>query len=212
MIVHYTCFSFSFFLIWAFESTIWRKSAVHTTRLSSSSQALSFLSWHLSLGWIFISSLFLPYSFPPFPFFLPPFLLPSYHPFLLSFLFSFFSLFHPFLLLSILTLFNDAGKKMKTGGEGMTEDEMVGWHHRLNGHEFEQAPGGGDGQGSLARCSPWGRKESDMTERLNWSDPYPILPFVLYFFSFFRSIFVLYLTVDCKLLKTDFFGLAAAVF
>ena len=49
----------------------------------------------------------------------------------------------------------------------MTEDEMVGWHHRLNGHEFEQAPGGGDGQGSLARCSPWGRKESDMTERLN---------------------------------------------
>ena len=46
----------------------------------------------------------------------------------------------------------------------MTEDEMVGWHHRLNGHEFEQAPGVGDGQGGLARCSPWGHKESDMTE------------------------------------------------
>ena len=118
MIVHYTCFSFSFFLIWAFESTIWRKSAVHTTRLSSSSQALSFLSWHLSLGWIFISSLFLPSTFPPFPFFLPPFLLPSYHPFLLSFLFSFFSLFHPFLLLSILTLFKDAGKKWRQGEKG----------------------------------------------------------------------------------------------
>ena len=44
---------------------------------------------------------------------------------------------------------------------------MVGWHHRLNGHEFEQAPGVGDGQGSLACCSPWGRKESDTTERLN---------------------------------------------
>ena len=44
---------------------------------------------------------------------------------------------------------------------------MVGWHHRLNGHEFEQALGFGDGQGSLACCSPWGRKESDMTERLN---------------------------------------------
>ena len=43
---------------------------------------------------------------------------------------------------------------------------MVGWHHRLNGREFEQALGGGDGQGSLACCSPWGRKESDMTERL----------------------------------------------
>ena len=44
---------------------------------------------------------------------------------------------------------------------------MVGWHHRLNGHQFEQAPGDGDGQGSLGRCSPWGLKESDMTERLN---------------------------------------------
>ena len=46
----------------------------------------------------------------------------------------------------------------------MTEDEMVGCHHRLNGHEFEQAPGVGDGQGSLAFCSPWGRKESDTTQ------------------------------------------------
>ena len=46
----------------------------------------------------------------------------------------------------------------------MTEDEMVGWHHRLDGHEFEQAAGGGDGQGSLACGSPWGRKESDTTE------------------------------------------------
>ena len=51
--------------------------------------------------------------------------------------------------------------------EGMTEDEMVGWHHRLNGSEFEQAPGVGDGQGSLASYSPRGHKESDMTERLN---------------------------------------------
>ena len=49
----------------------------------------------------------------------------------------------------------------------MTEDEMVGWHHRLNGHEFEQASGVGDGQGGPACCSPWDRKESDMTERLN---------------------------------------------
>ena len=44
---------------------------------------------------------------------------------------------------------------------------MVGWHHRLTGHEFEQALGVGDGRGSLACCSPWGRKESDMTEQLN---------------------------------------------
>ena len=49
----------------------------------------------------------------------------------------------------------------------MTEDEMVEWHHRLDGHEFEQALGVGDGQGSLACCSPCSNKESDMTERLN---------------------------------------------
>ena len=53
----------------------------------------------------------------------------------------------------------------------MTENEMVGWHHRLNGHEFEQAPGHGEGQGSLACCkgSPplWGRRQSDTTEQLN---------------------------------------------
>ena len=49
------------------------------------------------------------------------------------------------------------------------EDEMVGWHHRLDGHLFEQALGVGDGQGSLACCSPWGRKESEMTEQLNWT-------------------------------------------
>ena len=49
----------------------------------------------------------------------------------------------------------------------MIEDEMVGWHQQLNGHEFKQAPGDGERQGSLACYSPWGRKESDMTERLN---------------------------------------------
>ena len=55
------------------------------------------------------------------------------------------------------------GKKEKE----VTEDEMVGWHHQLNGHEFEQTPGVGDGQGSLAYCSQWGRKESDTTGQLN---------------------------------------------
>ena len=49
---------------------------------------------------------------------------------------------------------------------GTTEDEMVGWHHRLNGHEFEQTPGESEGQGSLAFCSQGGHKELDMTERL----------------------------------------------
>ena len=49
----------------------------------------------------------------------------------------------------------------------MTEDEMVGWHHQLYGHEFEQALGVGDGQGSLVHSCPWSHKESEMTERLN---------------------------------------------
>ena len=62
----------------------------------------------------------------------------------------------------------DAGNDWRQEGKGVTEDEMVGWHHWLNGNEFEQAPGVGDGQGSLACYSPWGRKESDITERLNW--------------------------------------------
>ena len=50
---------------------------------------------------------------------------------------------------------------------GMTEDEMVGWHHQVNGHEFGWTPGGGNGQGGLACCSSWNLKESDMTEQLN---------------------------------------------
>ena len=49
----------------------------------------------------------------------------------------------------------------------MTEDEIVGWHHRLSGHEFEKTPGVGDGQGGLECCGPWGHKELDMTEQLN---------------------------------------------
>ena len=64
----------------------------------------------------------------------------------------------------------DAGKDWKREEKGMTEDEMVGWHHQLNGHEFEQALGIGDRQRSLVCCSPWGRKESDMTEGLNWTE------------------------------------------
>ena len=62
----------------------------------------------------------------------------------------------------------DAGEEWRWEEKGTTEDGMLGWHHRLDGHEFEQALGVGDGQGSLACCSPWGHKELDMTERLNW--------------------------------------------
>ena len=64
----------------------------------------------------------------------------------------------------------NAGKDWRQQEKGMTEDEMVGWHHRLNGHQFKQAPGVGDGQGSLVCCSPWGHKELDTTELLNWAD------------------------------------------
>ena len=63
----------------------------------------------------------------------------------------------------------DVGKHWRWEEKGMTEDEMVRWHHWLNGHEFDQALGVGDGQGSLVCCSPWGRQESDTTERLNWT-------------------------------------------
>ena len=64
----------------------------------------------------------------------------------------------------------DAGKDWRQEEKGMTEDETVGWHHRLNGHESEWTPGAGDGQGGLACCSPWGHKESDTTEWLHWTE------------------------------------------
>ena len=65
---------------------------------------------------------------------------------------------------------HDAGKDWRQEEKGMTEDEMVGWHHRLSEHESEQALGVGGGNGSLACCSPWGGKELDMTEWLNWTE------------------------------------------
>ena len=64
----------------------------------------------------------------------------------------------------------DAGKDWRWEEKGMTEDEMVGWHHWLDGRESGWTPGVGDGQGGLACCDSWGRKESDTTERLIWSD------------------------------------------
>ena len=63
----------------------------------------------------------------------------------------------------------DAGKDWGQEEKGMTEVEMVGWHHQLDGHGFRWTPGVGDGQGGLVCCSSWCRRESDMTERLNWN-------------------------------------------
>ena len=64
----------------------------------------------------------------------------------------------------------DAGKDWRQEEKGTIEDEVVGWHHWVKGHEFEQALGVGDGQGSLECCNPWGCKESDTTEQLNWTE------------------------------------------
>ena len=88
-------------------------------------------------------------------------------------------------------------ERLKAGGEGDTEDEMVGWHHRLDGHEFEQVPGVGDGQGSLVCCSLWGHKELDTTKWLNWTEQVTLSSLLVkhyldvserlfFFFFFFR--------------------------
>ena len=65
---------------------------------------------------------------------------------------------------------SDAGRYWRQEKKGMTEDEMAGWHHRLDGHEFGWTPGVGNGQGGLACCDSCGTKESDMTEWLNWTE------------------------------------------
>ena len=65
---------------------------------------------------------------------------------------------------------HDAGKDCRWEEKGMIEDKMVGWHHQLNGHEFEQALGDGEGQRSLVCCGPWGRRELGTTERLSWTE------------------------------------------
>ena len=64
----------------------------------------------------------------------------------------------------------DAGNNWRLKEKGTTEDEMVGWHHLLDGHESEWTPGVGDGQGGLECCDSWGHKESDTTEQLNWTE------------------------------------------
>ena len=68
---------------------------------------------------------------------------------------------------------SDAGRDWGQEEKGTTEDEMAGWHHWLDGSEFEWSPGVGDGQGGLACCDSWGRKESDTTKRLNWTELMP---------------------------------------
>ena len=99
--------------------------------------------------------------------------------------------------------------------KGSTEDEMVGWHHRLEGHEFELALGVGEWQGSPVCCSPWGCKESDMTELLNWTEifscPAPfvertifsVLHYLCSFLKFHSAVFTgVYFWTFCFVLLT----------
>ena len=67
---------------------------------------------------------------------------------------------------------SDAGRDWGQGEKGMTEDEMAGWHHRLDRREFEWTPEDGDGQGGLECSDSWGHKESDMTKQLNWTETF----------------------------------------
>ena len=76
---------------------------------------------------------------------------------------------------------SDAGRDWGQEEEGMTENEMSGWHHLLRGHEFEYTPGVGDGQGGLACCYSWGLKELDNTERLNWTELSGLVVFPTFF-------------------------------
>ena len=70
----------------------------------------------------------------------------------------------------LIEKYSDVGRDWGQEEKRMTEDEMAGWHHQLDGHEFEWTPGVGDGQGGLVCCYSWGRKESDTTEQLNWTE------------------------------------------
>ena len=85
----------------------------------------------------------------------------------------------------------DAGKDWRHEEKGTTEYEMAGWYHRLKGHEFGWTPGAGDGQGGLACCSPWGCKESDTTEWLNWTEDATSFPTLWPLYSLHLWCFVL---------------------
>ena len=83
---------------------------------------------------------------------------------------------------------SDAGRDWGQEEKGTTEDEVAGWHHRLDGRESEWTPGVGDGEGGLACCDSWGRKESDTTEQLIWSDLIPSLERHLWAISLWETI------------------------
>ena len=96
-------------------------------------------------------------------------------------------------------------ERLKAGEKGMTEEEMVVWHHQLNGHQFEQILGDSEEQGCLACCSSWGRKESDTTEWLNWTDVWAVVNSALLLdalsYNYWESIFLVRMLWNIKVNK-----------
>ena len=98
-------------------------------------------------------------------------------------------------------------ERLRQEEKGTTEDEMIGWHHRLNRHELEQALGVGDGQGSLACCNPWGCKESDMTEWLNWTERIYVKEIIMLIFYLVRIKRILYIKNSSEIMDMSYFKL-----
>ena len=103
---------------------------------------------------------------------------------------------------------SDAGRDWGQEEKGTTEDEMAGWYHQLDAHEFEWTLGVGDGQGGLGCCIPWGHKESDMTERLNWTEcqgdfPLCFLLGVLQFQIIYLSLYSILSWFSCMMYNKD---------
>ena len=111
---------------------------------------------------------------------------------------------------------SDAGRDWGQEEKGTTEDEMAGWHHWLDGRESEWIPGVGDGQGGLACCDSWGRKESNTTERLNWTElNWSLLytRFVIFSFVTFVPIFVChFFFLHLVILNRAFFFFCKSIF
>ena len=108
----------------------------------------------------------------------------------------------------------DAGKDWGQEKKVTTEDEMAGWHHRLDGHEFEWTPRVGDGQGGLACCDSWGRKELDTTEQLNWTESkcwFTSREHLWLRPSCFPTLFLIPQSLDRNLLKLCFLWLGVSV-
>ena len=102
----------------------------------------------------------------------------------------------PYMKSWLIGKYPDAGRHWGQEEKGTTGDEMAGWHHWLDGHESEWTPGVGDGQGGLVCCNSWGRKESDMTKWLNWTElNWPKLNWQEYLF---KPTFVFLLSVICE--------------